>query len=381
MPRHKKQARREKGEGGLYQRADGRWCAVLDLAREFPGGPRRRKVFYGETRDDAREKRMAWQVGAKATYTDDEPHARGTLGELLEYWITNVKLNLTDGSVRAYRICITHLKPLAGKQLDKLTHKDIQTHIARLTRARSSYVARRVLSKLRQVLDYALKTDRVRRNEALRVEAPRHTRRKAVPLTREQALAFIETVAGHTYEVAFWLSLSGLRSGEVRGAKWADVDWRQGAIQVERQARQITGGSELGKTKTEKSVRLVFLPDQAMAALRFAREAWLQTAIARTPDARDLLVVSKRGKILPATTYSAAFAAVLKRAGIPHTKLHDMRHTFATLAIDAGASPAAVQAQLGHAHPDMTFAYTHPTTEGQQRAAGLYGEAIKKRAK
>ena len=55
---------------------------------------------------------------------------------------------------------------------------------------------------------------------------------------------------------------------------------------------------------------------------------------------------------------------------------HDLRHTFATLSVDAGASPRAVQAQLGHVSPDMTFAYTHPTQEGQARAADAYGRII-----
>lgn len=377
MPRHKKQApRREKGEGGLYQRGDLRWVASIDLPPEFPGGPRRRKVFYGATKDEARNKRIGWVAGQKEA---PRTFAKGTLGEFLEYWLANVKLNLAYSSRRTYRACLDHLKPLYHIQLDKLTNEQIQTHIARLTRAKSPYVAKRVLSKLHQALTYAVKTKRIRVNEAAVVEAPTHTPKKPEPLSTEQALKFIELVFGHIYEVAFWLSLCGLRTGEVRGAAWSDIDWEKGTIRVARQAKREKGPEITGKTKTESSVRSVYLPPQAIAALRRARELWRETALARSVETRDLIVISKRGRILPATTYSSAYASVLKRANIPHRALHNLRHTFATLATNNGAAPPAVQAQLGHKRPDMTFAYTHPTPEGQSRAAQAYGEAIGKK--
>lgn len=377
MPRRKKeQPRREKGEGGLYLRGDGRWVASLDLPPEFPGGPRRRKVFYGATRDEARDKRMEWAVGKKGTLTAP---VKGTLGEFLEYWLANVKLNLVFNSRRVYRAALNHLKPLYHIQLEKLTNEQIQTHIAKLTRSKGAFVARRALSKLHQALTYAVKTKRIRVNEAAVVEAPQHTPRKPQPFATEQALRFIEIVTGHIYEMAFWLSLCGLRTGEVRAARWGDVDWENSTIRVERQAKREKGPEITGKTKTESSVRTVYLPPQAMAALTRAREAWRGTALARSPETRDLIVISKHGRILPATTYSSAYAAVLKRAGIPHRALHNLRHTFATLATNNGAAPPAVQAQLGHKRPDMTFAYTHPTPEGQSRAAAAYGDAIKKK--
>lgn len=377
MPRRKKEQRREKGEGGLYQRGDGRWCASLDLPAEFPGGPRRRKVFYGATREEAREKRMEWQVGTKKI---PEPSVKGSLGEIIDYWLDNVKaFNIEDVSLEAYRNSLKHTKPIQHIQLPKLSSEQIQTCIAKIARTMGAATAALTLRRLNQVLRYALKTKKITYNPAESVEAPRHTKKAPVPLTSEQAQAFIDAVTGHRLEAAFWLSLCGLRTGEVRGAQWDDVDWEAGSIRVQRQAKRKIGGMKLGKTKTESSVRTVYLTPQAMSALRRTRELWRQEALARVPEARNLIVVSVHGKILHYSTYTQAYTVLLKRAGIPHTALHNLRHTFATLAIDSGASPSAVQAQLGHKTPDMTFAYTHPTNEGQSRSAEVYGEAIQKK--
>lgn len=377
MPRRKKEQRRERGEGGLYCRKDGRWCAVLDLPREFPGGPRRRKIFYGATKEEARDRKMAWAVGTKEAPTTS---AKGTLGELLDFWIANVQaLKISENSLSTYRVSFKHLKSITGYQLNKLTNTQIQTCIATIARKVTPQVAARALMRLRQALKFAVKTGRLKSSPADAVESPRYSRRLPNPLTAEQVYAFIDAVAGDLFEAGFWLSLCGLRSGEVRGACWGDIDWAAGTIRVERQAKPKPGGFKLGDTKTKSSVRTVYLPPQALEALERARAAWRLVAMTRKPELRDLIVLGRRGGILPSSSYARAYTKVLKTAGIPHRALHNLRHTFATLATNAGAAPPAVQAQLGHKNPDMTFAYTHPTPEGQSRAAATYGEAIKKK--
>lgn len=122
------------------------------------------------------------------------------------------------------------------------------------------------------------------------------------------------------------------------------------------------------------------LPPQAIAVLRAARERWLAEAVARTPDARPLIVASATGRILHPASYYDAFVAVCQTAGLPHIPLHDLRHTYATLSMEAGANPRAVQAQLGHTRPNMTFAYTHATPEGQAKAAQAFGESVTRKA-
>lgn len=377
MPRKAAPKRRERGDGGLYQRGDGRWCASADIPPAFPGGPRRRKVFYGATRDEARQKLYAWSSGGAAVMTAT---TKGTLGAFLAFWLDDVKISLAFHSRRSYRARIDHCAPLHATQLDKLTTAQLQAHIAYLHRTHSAYVAGQVLALLRQALAYAVRIGRLRSNPAINVERPKHTPKAPRPLTIEQALAFTDTIHGHAYEAGFWLSLCGLRTGEVRGACWSDVDWQASTIVVKQAAKNAPGGSELGTTKTKSSMRTVYVFPQALAALASAREHWRQTVMTRRPEARDLIVVSKRGGILHANTYRHAYTVVLKAAGIPHTALHNLRHTYATIASNHGASPRAVQAQLGHARPDQTFGYTHTMPEGQQRAAAVFGEALTRKA-
>ena len=332
-------------------------------------------MFYGADEDEARARRIAWQASEKDT---PAPATRGTLGALHTHWLDDVvAIRVRASTLRAYRVALAHMAPLDTIKIDKLTTETIQRQVAEITRTVSPDAAARALDKLRSALAYAVKAGMIKRNPADAVEGPRLTRRKPNPLTAPEAQTFINAIAGHVHEAGFWLSLCGLRSGETCGAPWDAVDWERHTITVRQQAK-AEGGTVIltSDLKGKGSARIVHLPELAMDALRRAREHWRQEAVARRPTARDLILASPRGMVLHPATYYGKYAAVLKAAGIPRRRLHDLRHTFATLSIDGGASPRAVQAQLGHTSPDMTFAYTHPTQEGQARAADAYGQIL-----
>lgn len=377
MARHKAPkpaTRRPRGDGSLYQRRDGRWCVALQLPPAFPGAPRRRKVIYAATKEEVRQKRSAWEASQKPIITP----GKSTFGALAAEWLANVaEMRVSAGALRTYRADLARATAINGLLLKSLTTKHIQECIAGIARTVSACAADSTYRKIRRVLEYAVTTEKLAQNPAQLVARPRVSHRDPTPYDAQTAQQFIAAIRDHPYEAGFWLSLCGLRAGEACGAPWDAVDWDAGTLQIRQQAKGANTTTIIDTNlKTKSSRRLVALPAPALDALRRARERWRSEAVARRPDARGLIIASPRGMIVHPASYHGVFKAVLRAHNLPTVRLHDLRHTYATLAMDGGASSRAVQAQLGHAHPSMTFAYTHPTVDGQRRAADAYTTAL-----
>ncbi|MHB1414615.1 MAG: site-specific integrase, partial [Chloroflexota bacterium] len=170
--------KRGQNEGSIHKRDDGRWCAILNLGYE--AGKRKRKYFYGETRQEVA------QMLAKATYDRDRgmpsPSGRQTVEAFLRDWLVNsAQPRLRPKTFASYRqLCENHLIPELGrKQLQKLSPKDVQTLINRkLASGLSARTVQYCHAVLRTALDQALKWGLVARNVATLVDQPRVKRKE-----------------------------------------------------------------------------------------------------------------------------------------------------------------------------------------------------------
>ena len=173
---------------------------------------------------------------------------------------------------------------------------------------------------------------------------------------------------GDRLEALIVLAIStGLRQGELLGLQWGDIDLQSGTLAVRRQLLQESKGKPvLGQLKTVKSRRLVVLPQIAITALRNHKA---KLKVAHLPTA--LVFTGTQGAALRKNNLLRRwYHPLIKKAGLPRMRFHDLRHTHATLLLSQGIHPKVVQERLGHSSVMMTLdTYSHVTSSLQAEAA------------
>ena len=169
----------------------------------------------------------------------------------------------------------------------------------------------------------------------------------------------------------FYLELvSGIRKGELVAQQWADLDVEQRTISVNKQAtKDETGTLVVTRPKTENSIRLISIPQEAVELL--------VSEHAKHPGNPWLFPSSRTGVMYRPDSVAALHQRILKDAGLDYLRFHDLRHTFATLALQNGVDIKTVSAMLGHYDAGFTLrTYTHTTRQKQDEAAQTMGSLM-----
>jgi integrase len=255
--------KRNSGEGSIFRRSDGRWCAQLDLG--WQNGRRARKYIYGATAQEV----QATLLKARADHSQGLPVAPGrqTVEQFLRDWLENtVKPSVRPTTYRSYEQTVrNHLIPELGRlPLSKLEPQSIRAMLnRRLTRgtlsARSVAYLRVVL---RAALNQARKWNLVARNVAELVESPKCERFRIEPLSPDGAGTLLDMAKGDRLEALYAVALAcGLRMGEILGLRWKEVDFENVRMTVSQALQRQKGrGLVLTETKTDRSRRTVGLP-------------------------------------------------------------------------------------------------------------------------
>lgn len=377
--------RRGRNEGSIYRREDGRWVAslVVDAASG------RRKYLYGGTRQEVQRKLSAAQHARDAGL----PVAadRQTVSQYLASWLETVAPVLKPKTVHNYRLLVQkHLVPELGKiVLAKLTAQQVQQMYARkLASGLSTTSVHHIHAVLHRALERALRLDLVARNVCDLVDAPPVRRTRKVVMTTEQVAAFVEGVRGDRLEAFYILALTtGMRVGELLGLRWSDVDLDRRRLVVSQTVTWIAGqGFVYGTPKTKDSERMVSLALPAVEALARQRAAQLRERVGLgaawagvdgSPHA-DLVFTSTIGGPLDGThVLCREFHPLLARLELPRMRLHDLRHTAASLALADGVDIKVVSAMLGHSSISITGdLYLHLYEEQKQAAADTLGNIV-----
>jgi integrase len=272
-------------------------------------------------------------------------------------------------------------------------------------------------------------------NSATLIDAPRATRREIRPLAPEEAKAFLTAAKGHPLEAFFVVALAcGLRLGEALGIQWADVDLDARTLQVHR-AVQRAGGNvtarrpllaarkrilkdlhrleeqdpsvpdaaqqrarlakelqevrkalaavktsvQVSEPKSSRSRRTIALPTVAVTALRAHRVLQLEARLAAGGRWRDqgFVFASGIGTPLDPRNVTREFKSLLVAAGLPNIRLHDLRHSCATLLLAQGVNPRVVMETLGHSQVSLTLnTYSHVLPALQRDAAAKIDAAL-----
>jgi integrase len=360
--------RRANGEGSVHQRTDGRWQASMSL----PNG--KRKHFLAKTRAEASAKLTA----ALAEQGKGIPviSSNQTVGQYLQSWLASVKGSVRPRAYESYDLNVRRLTPLVGKRrLTSLTPAMIERAYADLADAG---LGRRSIVQAHTVLHNALKKATrwglLGRNPADLVDVPRPERTEMKTLTAEQVRLLFATTEGTDFGAHLVLLAStGLRLGESLGLQWEDFDFDNNRLVVRRSLqRQKGGGLLLVEPKTSRSRRTVYFPPGTGAVLRDhrRRQAERRLQLGSAWHDHGLVYCREDGSMIDPGSVSHRLERVLKDASLPKIRVHDLRHTTATLLLGKGENPKIVQELLGHSTIAITLdIYSHVTPAMHESAA------------
>ena len=381
-PTTTRRGRRANNEGSIHQRADGRWVACLHVGYER--GTRRRKYLYGRTQAEARDKLIAarrdLQMGVGPT--DD----RMTVGTFLTHWLTDIEHPaIRPSTYRGYeQIIRNHLVPALGRVvLSRLTVAQVQALLNQVSAGRSATTVHRIHEVLRGALAQAEREQLVARNVAHLVRPPSNARHEIQPLTPEEAQGLIRSVGGTRWEAFYIVTVTlGLRLGETLGLRWQDVDLDEAVVQVRHALSLVDGEWRLVPPKTERSRRRLPLGTIAVEALRAHRVRQSQERLAAGPSWHDgdFVFATETGLPLDQGNVQRAHYRNLRNAGLPHHRIHDLRHTCATFLLAQGVDLRVVMEVLGHSQVSLTantYAHVMPalTREAASRIDAVLAES------
>jgi integrase len=255
-----------------------------------------------------------------------------------------------------------HLIPALGKvPLLKLRPE----HVRELLRTKSEEGlsprrVRTIRAVLHTVIDEAFKWGRLARNVVDLVKAPRASRYQAAVLDEKQAKALLKAANKHRLGAVFSVAVAiGLRLGEALGLRWEDVDFENQTLSVRQALQRVDGKLQFVEPKSDKSRRSVPLPEVAIGALKRHRTQQKRERLKAggSWQASGLVFTSTIGSPLDERNVRRAFDEVRATAKpkLPKMRIHDLRHTCATLLLAQGVHPKVVQEILGHSQISLTL--------------------------
>lgn len=361
--------RRGNNEGSIRKRADGRWEALVSL----PDGGR--KSLYGKTRADvARKLAETLRDLAKGLPV---PREQLTVEAYLLDWLELSKMRIRPSTWVMYESQLRrNVLPVIGHiALIKLTAMDLNRMYAHSLKAGLStttvYGHHLILHK---ALKDAMRADLISRNVAELDSPPSKRRYEAQTFTPAQARTFLEVIQHDRFQALYLLAImTGMREGELLALTWPMVDFDGGTLAVRATHVKVHGEFVINEPKTSAGRRILYLNDVSRAALlhHWETQQHERARIGRGWADASLVFPDELGARISTTKfYQGQFQPLLRRAGLPPMRFHDLRHTAATLLLLVGIDATIVANMLGHASPTITqHLYQHVQPQMQRDAS------------
>lgn len=376
--------------GHVVKRGKNSYSIVISLGKDTTGKYKYQWVTVKGTKKDA-EKRLAELLYQLDNGTFIKP-GKTTLAEYLERWLKDYAWpNLAPRTAEGYESIIhRHLTPALGSMaLTLLKPEHLQSYYSEKLGS-GRFDGKGALSPttvshhhtcLHRALKMALKWGLISRNPADAVAPPRPKRSEMHTMNEDDITRFFEFAKATPYYVLFYEAIfSGMRRSELLALRWCDVDLLLCQVHVTRSLHHLrTGEIVFRSPKTAKGRRMVSLSPSAVLLLQEHRDKQeAQRAKLGMPLKEDDLIFSDlEGKSLLPDTVSHAWTKLVKRSGLEGIRLHDARHTHASLMLKQGAHPKVVQERLGHATISTTLdLYSHVAPGLQEAAAARFDEAF-----
>jgi integrase len=367
---------RANGEGSIYPKGDGFEVALIVHGR--------RRTARAKTVTEARVKLRELQRRQEQDQASYDQ--RITVKLFLEYWLSVTETTVRPRTYKRYAEYVrVHALPEIGHlrlaQLRPIHLQDL--YAARLKAGASPSTVQHLHAALHRALKMAERWEYVPRNVASRVSPPRVPKFKIRPLTVTEVRRLLAASSGTRFEAAVVLAVvTGMRLGEIFALRWSDIDLGDDAVvHVRGSLQRVDGRLQVVEPKTAGSVRDVALSELGREALRRHRKQQTKhrMQLGDSWEDNNLVFPNAWGRFM-ATDYFVRreFKRILDRAGLPHIRFHDLRHTFATLQLGNQQPIKIVSEMMGHSRTAITQdLYTHVSAQMQRKAADALDAALR----
>jgi len=367
--------------GHIRQKGDS-WQIQLYMGTGPDGKYRRHfETIHGRKSDAQRRLNELLVNLEKGVFT---PPGRITVAEHLHRWLDGyVKTNCSPRTEDSYRsTCEIHLIPALGQlQLKQLSPAAIQKYYGQACEKLSARTVHYHHRLLKESLKYAVRQGYLGRNVCDMVDAPKPVKVGMRTLTVAELESLLDAANGSGYYPVIYTAVStGLRSGELLGLRWRDIDLDMLSISVSQVLSKRVGETTFKEPKTQHSRRRVAMTPKLAAYLRgYQAERQELYLMLGQPFTLDSLVFGHLdgGRPFDPSVLSHAFGKIAASAGLQGLRFHDLRHTFASLMLLRGAKPKVISEALGHSSVAFTMdTYSHIIEGMQEDAMALLDEVL-----
>ncbi len=364
------------GESSIHRDAAGRWHGYVSMGLKREGQRDRRHVSAAKRAEVVRKVRALEHQRDNGVV-----QAAGrapTVAEWLGHWLDTIAIRKVRAStLQGYRGKVnSRIIPAVGHhRLDRLQPEHLEAWYIELA---DEGLASSTILQLHRILSRALKVamqrGKIARNVCSLVDAPSLRREEVVPFSTTEARALLAAARGLRNEARWSVALAlGLRQGEALALRWEDIDLDSGTLTVKRSMQRLVGkGLVFDEPKSRAGRRAIKLPNGLRDALRAHRAAQLEERLAAGSEWQEngLLFAQINGRPIDPGSDWKSWKALLALAGVRDARLHDARHTAATLLLQQGVSARVAMQILGHSQISLTLGtYSHVVPELAQEAA------------
>ncbi|MFC1866440.1 tyrosine-type recombinase/integrase, partial [Chloroflexota bacterium] len=375
---------RQTMRGHITKRGKNSYSIAVSLGKDATTGKYKYQwVTVKGTKKDA-EKRLSELLHQLDNGSFMKP-SKTTLGEYLEKWLKDyVWPNLAPRTAEGYESIVhCHIKPALGSiLLSQLKPEHLQSYYSdKNTQGLSNQTVRHHHTALHRALQMALEWDLLSRNPADAARPPRVHIAEIQTWDEDDMTKFFEVAKNSPYYAVFYTALfTGMRRSELLALQWSDIILLLCQVHVSRSLHVLKGGNIVfGSPKTAKGRRMIALTPSNTSVLREHQERQISERIfLGIPVKHDDFVFSHiDGSPLLPGTVSHAWIKLVHTPGVKPIRLHDARHTHASIMLKQGIHPKVVQERLGHSSIQITLdTYSHITPGIQEAAATRFDEGF-----
>jgi len=367
--------KRGNNEGSMVQLPSGSWRAQVTLNG-------RRLSFTARTRRECQEwlKKTIGQIDDGMTYAS----TRITLEEFLTSWLISSKASKRPRTLAHYQqLARTYILPNLGKiKIRDLQPDQIQRLYDKLlAQGVGIYTVLKIHTALHSALGQAVRTGIIVRNPVTSTMPPKEPAEEMKILDESQASQLLIAAQNSRLEALLHLALAtGMRQMELLGLKWTDLDWIKQTIRIERQlVRPDKSQIQFASPKTKSGKRSLVLGAKSIQALRIHYEHQLaeKKVAGEKWGENGLIFPNTLGGPMHPRNLLRDFKKLLREAGLPEIRFHDLRHTAASLMLNHNIPPIVVSKRLGHARASITLdIYGHLIPSMQNEVADVIDDLI-----